>query len=1060
MIPHLKSAKGLKLFSSHARMQHPLRIGRVGFGHLTIGLSLLIFISTFWLHPVFGAGASAANLSFTTENFTQSPTLLGPGEVAERDLSGGTAHRYRFSLPAGHYLRLTVEQRAMDVVTTLLGANGEKLLVADYAGKQSLSVIAATGSEKPVTYQIELRARLRGQTGRYLVRIEEQRPAIPRDANRVKAERLIAEANEVGRQNGQAGLRQSVEKYRLTLPLWRAFPVQRSDQSAEARTLYLMALRQQDLGEHQAALDSYLQSLELSRSIRDEEREHLTLSALGTLYFDLGDKRKAIDCYNAALNFSRSRLDRPNEAAALVNLGVAYKAFGENSKAMECYQQALTVARALGDQELEAASLTNLARLHDLVGERMIAANYYQQSLPLWRALGNAGGEAVALKNMGALAEATGKREDALGFYRQALSLIQTTGDVTREAHIHGDLARVERDLGNFSGSRNEIEKALAIFDSQRQQMFNPDLRASFAATNQRYYEFYVDLLMRQNDHRSAAKLGEQAGAEDYMATAFQVSEGSKARALADLIAEARIDLRDGIPSALLERESDLAQRLTIKKAERVALTRKKAPETELNAVAQEIVNLNLAYEQVQSEIKRTNPRYVSLTRPSPIGLSEVQSRLLDDDSVLLEFALGEERSYVWAISKNSVKAAVLPARAEIEEQAFRFYDLLTARSQVVKFEKPSQKQQRIQQADRDLNQAASALSCTLLNPVAELLSQKKLLVVGDGMLNYIPFGALPEPVSNDWPPVVGKTVISNRPPATNHRQPLLVKHEVINLPSATVLAELRRDPQLRRQSTHELAIIADPVFNPSDDRLALSRVPSNKELAVNQPVKHSPIPESAPQSLAASLENVLRNVSERDAGELTRLPFSRQEAVKIASLAAENKRLVALDFQANRSLVVGDALNPYRYIHFATHGLLNSQSPELSGLVLSLVNDQGESQLGVLRLGDIYKLKLSADLVVLSACRTGLGKEVRGEGVMGLTRGFMHAGIPRVIASLWSVDDAATSELMTRFYRELLTGKQSPAAALRAAQISMWKGKQWQSPFYWAAFTLQGEPK
>ncbi len=1065
MFPHLNSAKGLKLFSLNVQMRHPLQKRRVEFGRLTIGLGLSIFISIFWLHSVFGAKTSAANLPVTTDNFTQNATPLVPGEAVERELSGGTVHQYRFLLPAGHYLRLTVEQRAMDVVTTLLGANGEKLLVADYAGKQSLSVIAATGSEKPVTYQIELRARLRGQTGRYLVRIEEQRPAIPRDANRVKAERLIAEANEVGRQNGQAGLRQSVEKYRLTLPLWRAFPVQRSDQSAEARTLYLMALRQQDLGEHQVALDSYLQSLELSRSIRDEEREHLTLSALGTLYFDLGDKRKAIDCYNAALNFSRSRLDRPNEAAALVNLGVAYKALGENSKAMECYQQALTVARALGDQELEAASLTNLARLHDLAGERMIAANYYKQSLPLWRALGNAGGEAVALKNMGALAETTGKREDALGFYRQALSLIQTTGDATREAHIHGDLARVERDLGNFSGSRDEIEKALAIFDSQRQQMFNPDLRASFAATNQRYYEFYVDLLMRQNDHRSAAKLGEQAGAENYLATAFQVSEGSKARALADLIAEARIDLRGEIPSALLERESDLAQRLTIKKAERVALTRKKAPETELDAVAQEIVNLNLAYEQVQSEIKRTNPRYVSLTRPSPIGLSEVQSRLLDDDSVLLEFALGEERSYVWAISKNSVKAAVLPARAEIEEQAFRFYELLTARSQMVKFEKPSQKQQRIQQADRDLNQAAAALSCTLLNPVAELLSQKKLLVVGDGMLNYIPFGALPEPashepVSNDRQPVVGKTVISNRSPATNHRQPLLVKHEVINLPSATVLAELRRDPQLRRQSTQQLAIIADPVFNPSDDRLALSRVPSNKELAVNQMVKHSPIPESAPQSLAASLENVLRSVSERDAGELTRLPFSRQEAVKIASLAAENKRLVALDFQANRSLVVADALSPYRYIHFATHGLLNSQSPELSGLVLSLVNDQGESQLGVLRLGDIYKLKLSADLVVLSACRTGLGKEVRGEGVMGLTRGFMHAGVSRVIASLWSVDDAATSELMTRFYRELLTGKQSPAAALRAAQISMWKGKQWQSPFYWAAFTLQGEPK
>lgn len=1066
MIPHLKSAKGLKLFLLNVRMQHPLQIRRVGFGRLTIGLSLLIFISIFWLHSAFGAKTSAANLPLITENFTQTLTPLVPGEVVERELTGDTVHRYSFSLPAGHYLRLTVEQKAIDVVTALFNAKGEKVLVANYAGKQSLSVIEAAGSDKSATYQVELRARLSSQTGRYLLRIEEQRPAIPRDAERVKAERLVAEANAISSQNGQAGLRQAVEKYRAALPMWKAFPVQRDDQSAEARTLYFIALHQQDLGEHQAALESYLQSLELSRSIRDEEREHLTLSALGTLYFDLGDKRKAIDFYNLVLNFSRSRLDRANEAAALVNLGVAYKALGENAKALEFYQLALAVARSLGDQELQAASLTNLARLYDLTGERLTASNYYRQSLPLWRALGNVGGEAVALKNMGALAEATGKPEDAHQLYRQALSLVQTIGDVTREAHIHGDLARVERNLGNFSGSRSEIEKALAIFDSQRQRMLNPDLRASFAATNQRYYEFYIDLLMRQNDHRSAMKYGEKAGAdsENFLAKAFQVSEASKARALADLISEAQIDLREGIPAVLLERESDLAQRLTIKKAERVALIRKKAPETELATVAQEIVNLNLAYEQAYNDIKRANPRLASLTRPSPIELADVQSRLLDDNSLLLEFALGEERSYVWAISKNSVKAAVLPARAEIEQQAFQFYELLTARSQVVKFEKSDQKQQRIQQADRDLNQAAASLSCTLLEPVAELLSQKRLLVVGDGILNYIPFGALPEPVIGDRLPDTGKSKMAKRPQTNDHQPPLLVKHEIINLPSATVLAELRRNPQRRNQSkqfpTQELAIIADPVFNRSDERLALSRVPSNKNLAVNLPANHSPIINSDSTSLAASLENVLRNVSERDAGELTRLPFSRQEAVKIASLAADNKRLLAMDFQANRSLVVGDALNSYRYIHFATHGLLNSQSPELSGLVLSLVNDQGESQLGVLRLGDIYKLKLSAELVVLSACRTGLGKEVRGEGVMGLTRGFMHAGVPRVIASLWSVDDAATSELMTRFYNELLAGKQSPAAALRAAQISMWKHRQWQSPFYWAAFTLQGEPK
>lgn len=1068
MIPHLKSAKGQKLFVLNVQIQHPLRKRRVEFVRPTIGLSLCMFMFLLGLHFVFSANTAAANLASTAEDPSQIAVLLIPGETSEQELSPGKVHKYRFGLSAGHYLRLTVEQKTVSVVSTLFDTNGKKMAAVDYAGKQSLSVIAGANSTKSETYQVEICSRLLNQSGRYLIKIEEQRPATPRDADRIEAEKLVAQANqEAGRRNGQTGLRLAMELYRKALPLWRSTPIQRDDQGAEARTLYLLALRQHDLGEHQAALETYLQALELSRLIADKEREYLTLSALGTLYFDLGDKQKAIECYQAVLNDGEPLPDRSNEAAVLVNLGVAYKSLGENAKAMGYYQQALKVARALEDQELQAAVLTNLARLYDLTGDGTTALKYYQQSLPLWRALDNVGGETVTLKNMGALAEANGRREEAYEHFRQALALAQATGDTKREAHIRGDLARVERDLGNTTSSLEQIEKALAIFDSQRQQMFNPDLRASFAATSQRYYEFYVDLLMRLHEQKPTAGLSEKdraekngAKSETYLAKAFRASENARARALADLISEARIDLREGIPAALLERESDLAQRLTIKKAERVALTRKKAPDAEIETVAQEIVNLNLAYEQVQSEIKRANPRYASIGRPQPIGLTEVQAELLDEDSVLLEFALGETQSYVWAIGKKSVRTAVLPSRADIEQQAQKFYEVLTARSQTVKFEKPAQRQQRIQQADRELNQVASSLSCTLLNPVADMLSAKRLLIVGDGILNYIPFGALPEPVANDRRPVVGKPDLASPTPATSQQPPLLVKREVINLPSATVLAELRRNPQFRRQPTKDLAIIADPVFNRSDNRIALSQTHSNKELALNKPMGNSSLSNSDPQTLAKSLENVLRNVSERDAGGLTRLPFSRQEAVKIASLASEQKRMVALDFQANRSLVVGDALSPYRYIHFATHGLLNSQSPELSGLVLSLVNEQGEPQLGVLRLGDIYKLKLSADLVVLSACRTGLGKEVRGEGVMGLTRGFMHAGVPRVIASLWSVDDAATSEFMARFYRGLLTGKQSPAAALREAQISMWNGKQWQSPYYWAAFTLQGEPK
>ena len=179
---------------------------------------------------------------------------------------------------------------------------------------------------------------------------------------------------------------------------------------------------------------------------------------------------------------------------------------------------------------------------------------------------------------------------------------------------------------------------------------------------------------------------------------------------------------------------------------------------------------------------------------------------------------------------------------------------------------------------------------------------------------------------------------------------------------------------------------------------------------------------------------------------------------LQILAFVPEADSFKATGFAATRAAALNPALSQYRYLHFATHGLIDSERPGLSSLVLSLVDEAGKPQDGFLRAHEIYNLKFPAELVVLSACQTGLGKEVKGEGLMGLTRGFMYAGAARVVVSLWSVNDKATSELMTIFYRQMLKENQRPAAALRAAQIEMWKQKQWQAPYYWAAFVLQGE--
>jgi CHAT domain-containing protein len=304
-----------------------------------------------------------------------------------------------------------------------------------------------------------------------------------------------------------------------------------------------------------------------------------------------------------------------------------------------------------------------------------------------------------------------------------------------------------------------------------------------------------------------------------------------------------------------------------------------------------------------------------------------------------------------------------------------------------------------------------------MIAPFTEQLRRKRLVIVADGALQYIPFGSLRTPQGS----------------------PLIADHEIVNAPSASTLALLRQEAQGRKPAPKVVAVLADPVFDRHDPRL--SRYIG---------------PPTAPPSWDA-LE---RSSKESGVLKLDRLAATRAEAKGIVSLAGKPNSMTALDFDASRQTALSPELEQYRIVHFASHALINSQHPELSGMVLSLVDRLGEPQDGFLRTPEIYNLKLNADLVVLSACQTALGKEVKGEGLIGLTRGFMYAGAPRVVASLWRVSDRATAELMKRFYKAMLSEGQSPAAALQRAQVEIARQKRWSAPYYWAGFVLQGEWK
>ena len=452
----------------------------------------------------------------------------------------------------------------------------------------------------------------------------------------------------------------------------------------------------------------------------------------------------------------------------------------------------------------------------------------------------------------------------------------------------------------------------------------------------------------------------------------------------------------------------------------------------ELEKTNREIRDLNIAYQEVETQIKQQSPRYATLVQPQPLSLDNIQAELKDADTLLLEYALGEERSYVWAVTSNSITGYQLPARSQIEGAARELYKLLTLRQTLLE-NAPPDYQQRVASADGEYWTQAARLSQTLLGQVAAQLGRKRLLIVADGALQYLPFEALPVPASTESE----SGVIAS--------SPMVLNHEIVSLPSASTLAVIRRGSRPIESDDKLLAILADPVFERDDPRLTRLGLPA---------------PTVAIQPATDSRQSVSNETLGTDElVDISRLPATRQESEAIMTVAPAGTSLVARDFNASRNIAMSGRLSRYRVVHFATHGVINTEHPQLSGILLSLINSKGQNERGFLQLHDIYNLDLSGtQLVVLSACRTGLGKEVRGEGLMGLTTGFMYAGSRSVVASLWKVDDRATAELMKHFYQGMFEEKLTPAAALRKAKEAMWKQERWRAPYFWSAFILHGE--
>ncbi|HWO01233.1 MAG TPA: CHAT domain-containing tetratricopeptide repeat protein [Blastocatellia bacterium] len=798
----------------------------------------------------------------------------------------------------------------------------------------------------------------------------------------------------------------------------------------EAQVLSNLGVLYNSIDENDQALDYFDKALAVLEAVGDRSGQATTLNNIGAVYDALGEWKKALEYYEKSLALVRAIDERRTEGVLLDNIGAVYKSEEDDRKALELHTQAVAIARSVGDKATLATALRNVAIADRSLGDTRRALDALNEALENARAVGNPRLIGSSLNNLGETYLLAGEPQKALDYYNQSLPLWRGSGDFTGEAGALYGLARSTRDLGEVSQARIHIEAALKIVEALRVRVRRQELRASYFATVQKYYDFYIDLLMRL--HRLRGSAGNDA-------LALQASERARARLLLDMLVEAHADIRQGVDPTLLERERSLQQLISAKAESQMRLLSGKHTDQQAARAASEVATLVTQYQEVETQIRQSSPRYAALTQPQPLGLKEIQQQVLDDETVLLEYALGEERSYLWVATSASLRSYELPKRAEIEKAARALYALLTEPNQPAPKSDPRRglRVARVGDNDQRITDAILKLSRIVIAPAAPSLGAKRLLIVADGALQYVPFAAL------------SAATAASGANATTQYRPLIADHEVISLPSASALAVLRRELVARRPAAKTVAVLADPVFALDDERLksgskASTTSAANRERGL----------------LVKAQKSVAGADSTGDALDIPRLPGTKQEAQRILSFAQESERKQALDFAANKATATNDELGQYRYVHFATHGFLDSVNPELSGIVLSLVDERGAPQSGFLRAHELYNLKLPVEMVVLSACQTGLGKEIRGEGLVGLTRGFMYAGTARVVVSLWSVDDEATSDLMGRFYKGVLKDGLRPAAALRDAQVEVWKQRKWRAPYFWAAFVLQGEWK
>lgn len=917
-------------------------------------------------------------------------------------------------------------------------------------------------------------------------------PATTADENRIRAEALYKEASALIGKGEESNLR-AIPKLEQALTFFRSV----DDSENEAKVLFGLGLAYDAIAPSVKGIDYYLKAARLYQRLGNADQQANALANAAGIYIGLGEYQQAITLFDEALPPVRQAENHFLEAVIHLATGTAYLALTVFGKALDCYNDARRASQAAGNLEVEAvilkqigglyldleepqkariyleqaleiqkrpgftqhlpATLVNMGTVFSQLGDQDTALTWYQQGYNLFEKSNAISAQSATLAHMANVYFNKGEIQKAIEFDEKRLGLARTSKSKLEEAQVLNNLGVKHTNLRNFAKGEPYLLEAVSVFQSLRlpdaeatvlytlgevaflegklekalthttqvlqiietilKQTQSPSLRLAYAARVDRAFKLQVQILMALH------QLHPQAG---YDRQAFEWCERGRARGLLNSLIEAQANIYQGVPDQLIDRKKIAQQRLSLEHSRMVKLAARKPSTEELAAVERAVNTATDEVDQVENEIRKASPTYATLTEPSPMTVKEAQSTRLDPTTILLEYSLGHYKSYLWVISHTQITSIELPKQAEIDAASRRLMTTLVSKEG----SRPD-----------EINAAANSLAEMVLIPAIPFFQNaKRVIIVPDGSLAYVPFAALPVQINARILPQQA----TRKPPTVGSSNILLVdRYELNVLPSTTVVSTLLTRQKNRPLPSKTVAIFADPVFSTDDPRLNSGKPVTAIASQPNPPVAQTKI--KGQDWLAGNF------------GNFRRVKGTGEQAEQIARFIPASQRMLAVGFAANKETLFGTNLGQFRILHFATHGRIDTNRPNLSGLVLSLVDENGQERDGYLLAANIVNLKLNADVVVLSACETALGKEIKAEGVVGLVQAFFYAGTPRVVASLWQVSDTATKEVMIRFYRNLILKKLSPTAALRKAQLEMRTRPEYQTPYFWAGFQVYG---